>query len=73
MKIFVRVKTNAPKEHLETQDVSHYLAAVREAPVDGKANRAVIRLLALHLGITPSRLKITRGIKSRQKTISADL
>ncbi len=43
---------------------------VNVAPEDGKANAAVIRLLAETLGIAKSRIQIMRGEKSRDKQIA---
>ena len=42
---------------------------VRESPVDGKANRALIRLLADRLGLTVSSVRITSGLKSKNKVV----
>lgn len=42
---------------------------VRESPVDGKANRALIRLVADRLGLTVSAVRITSGLKSRNKVV----
>jgi uncharacterized protein YggU (UPF0235/DUF167 family) len=36
---------------------------------DGKANRAMIRLLARHFGVAPSGITIVRGFKSRNKIV----
>ena len=43
------------------------LARVRAAPEDGKANAAVLELLARALGVAPSRLSLLRGATSREK------
>ena len=43
---------------------------VREAPSDGAANEAVIRLLADHLGITRSEVEIISGQSSRHKRLT---
>ena len=40
------------------------------APEDGKANAAVIALLAKELGVAKSALAITAGQKARLKTIA---
>lgn len=40
---------------------------VTAPPEDGKANEAVRRLLALALGVAPSRLELKRGATSREK------
>jgi uncharacterized protein (TIGR00251 family) len=42
---------------------------VTTAPEDGKANKAVIRLLAKHYGVARSRISIIRGETSRNKTV----
>lgn len=46
-------------------------ARVRAAPEDGKANEALIALLAKELGIAKSSLAIVVGQKARLKTIEA--
>lgn len=45
---------------------------VTAPPEDGKANRAVIRLLADALGLAPSRLTVIRGESSRDKLVRLD-
>ena len=42
---------------------------VTAPPEDGKANAAVVRLLAQTLGISRSRLEVVRGHSSRDKVI----
>jgi len=47
---------------------------VRERPVDGRANEAVIRAIAEHFDVPPSAVRITSGAASRTKVIEiADL
>jgi uncharacterized protein YggU (UPF0235/DUF167 family) len=43
--------------------------SVTAAPVDGKANKAVKRLLAKRLGLAPSSLELRRGETAREKEI----
>lgn len=43
-----------------------YLTAV---PVQGKANRELIKLLAEKLGVSKSRISIIKGEKSREKVV----
>jgi len=43
---------------------------VTAAPVEGKANEALIRLLARELGISPSSIEILKGFQSRAKILS---
>jgi uncharacterized protein YggU (UPF0235/DUF167 family) len=43
---------------------------VAEAPADGAANEAVVRLLAKALGISRSQIKIVSGAGSRNKRVA---
>ena len=42
---------------------------VTATATDGKANKAVVKLLAKHLGVAPSSIEIVRGHTSRDKLI----
>ncbi len=44
---------------------------VSAPPADGKANDALLRLLAKALGVPPSRLSIVSGASSRTKVVEA--
>lgn len=43
---------------------------IRAAPEDGKANEALLAYIAKQLEISPSRLSLVSGEKSRKKTIA---
>jgi hypothetical protein len=43
--------------------------AVQAPPVEGAANRALVRLLARCFHISPSRVRLVRGEKSKIKTV----
>lgn len=45
---------------------------VTAAPEKGKANKAVIRLLSRELGIPASRIALSKGIASSNKTIEIE-
>jgi len=68
-RIGVAVKPKARKAELVKIAQDKYCIAVREPAQNGQANEAVISLLADHLGIPKSKLKIVRGISSRHKLI----
>ncbi|MGQ0721298.1 MAG: DUF167 domain-containing protein [Candidatus Eiseniibacteriota bacterium] len=40
------------------------------APVDGKANRELLKFLAGELGVPAGRLRVSRGETSRRKTVA---
>jgi uncharacterized protein (TIGR00251 family) len=42
---------------------------VTAAPVEGRANEALLRLLAKEFGVTSSSIEIVRGHRSREKII----
>lgn len=66
----VRVKPGSKKGPLVEADEDGGLTAyVRERAVDGKANQAVIDLLAQHFGVPKSRVVIARGQSSRIKLV----
>jgi len=44
-------------------------ARVTAPPVDGRANKAICKLIAKRLGIAVSRVSVVRGEKSREKLI----
>lgn len=50
---------------------SHLKARVRAAPESGKANAALVALLAKELGVPKSALAIISGEKARLKTVAA--
>lgn len=45
---------------------------VTAPPEDGKANEAMIRLLAKHLGVAASRLTVMRGQTNRNKLVRVE-
>jgi uncharacterized protein (TIGR00251 family) len=42
---------------------------VTAAPVEGKANEALLQFLAKEFGVTPSSIEIVRGHRSREKVV----
>lgn len=69
MRLFVTVKTGAKKEKVEKLSENVFRVEVKELPVDGKANKAVVKALADYLGIAQSNLYIKSGHKSKKKII----
>ena len=64
----VRVTPGARAEALKIAN-GKLLAKVRAKPEDGKANAAVLALIAKALGVATSRLCLLRGATSREKTV----
>ena len=68
MKIQVRVKPNSRTEEV-SQEGDNFVVKVKEPPKEGKANQAVIKLLAKHFGVPQSRVRILSGFKSKNKIV----
>jgi len=66
--VVVRVKPGSRKGPLvEVGDDGELTVYVPERAVDGKANAAVTKLLAAHLGVPRSRLELVSGATARVK------
>lgn len=68
----VTVKPNARQERVEVEGVSSLKVWVNAPPVDGKANDAVVRVLAKHFGVPKSKVRIRRGQKGKRKQVEVD-
>ena len=71
-RISVTVKPSSKSPSVTQLTESEFRVAVREPAQDGKANRALIELLADHFRIAKSTIKIVRGLHSRHKLIEVD-
>jgi hypothetical protein len=76
MKIFVRAKPGVKKAYVkETTDLferageRHFVVAVNERAVDGKANRAIERALAEHFDVPTSCVRIIAGQTAKEKVV----
>ena len=69
MELQVRVQPKAKRNSIEVVEGSKLKVYVTAAPEDGKANDAVVALLAKSLGVAKSHIRILRGHKSRDKLL----
>lgn len=69
VKVTPKAKSQRIKKDTRADGSALYKIYVTAAPEDGKANVAVIKLLAKALGIAKSSLSITHGHTSREKII----
>ncbi len=65
----VTVIPHAPMNGIVGLRNGSLLIKVAAAPEDGKANKAVLDILANAVGLAPSKLEIIRGNHSRHKSI----
>lgn len=69
MKIQVRVKPNSKTQEV-SQEGNSFAVKVKEPAKEGRANQAVIKLLAEHFSVPESRVRILSGFRNRNKVIA---
>jgi len=69
MKIFVIAKPNSKEEKIEKINSNYFKIAVKEPPLKGMANKAIIRVLSEYFKVSKLNIKIVSGHTSRQKII----
>lgn len=69
MKVVINVKTNAKENAIQAISKSHYTVRLKASPVQGKANRALINLLAGYFDVARDRITIVSGHSSHKKFI----
>ena len=68
----LKVKPGSRDESLTEQADGTWLARVKAPPVDGKANAAVITLVAAHFGLRKSQVTIKSGASGRMKLVQLE-
>lgn len=68
MRISVRVKPGSKLNSVELEG-EHYLVRLRAQPVEGKANTALICVLADHFGVKKRDVEIRSGVSARYKIV----
>lgn len=68
-RIAVKIIPNAKKEEIIKEGDTHFKVKVRAPAVEGKANEALIRLLAEYFNVSKSQITIDKGALSRNKII----
>lgn len=67
--IEVKVKPNARSSSLEPTADGGWLAQLKAAPVEGKANQELIALVARHFGCPKAAVSIKAGASGRRKLV----
>lgn len=65
----IRVQPRARNNEVVGIRNGRLLVRTTAAPADGKANQAVIRLVAKYFGVPPSRIALQRGASGRDKRL----
>jgi uncharacterized protein len=68
----IKVKPNARESMLTELDDGSWTASLKAPPVDGKANRELIDLVASHFGVQKVRVKIKHGGAGRVKHVTVE-
>ncbi|MDO8700761.1 MAG: DUF167 domain-containing protein [Deltaproteobacteria bacterium] len=68
-RIWVTVKPQARKEEVVRLAEGEFRVSVHAPAKEGKANEAVVELLASHFTVTKSAIRIVRGQSARRKLI----
>jgi len=69
MKIFIKAKPHSKTESIKKLTETNFEICVKEPPVRGQANAAIISALAKHFGVPFSAVRIISGHTSRQKVV----
>ena len=72
-KFLVKVKPNARENSLRQFQDGTWIAEVKAPPKDGKANRALIKVIAKQFNVTKSQVSIKRGKSGRTKLIQLNI
>ncbi len=73
MKISIKAFPNANKNKVEQIDRSNYSVSVKEPPIGGRANQAIVEVLAHYFKIPNSKVSIISGRTSSKKVIEVDI
>lgn len=68
----LKVKPGSREESLVEQPDGSWIARVKAPPVDGKANAAVIELVARHFGVRKAQVTIRSGLSGRLKRVQIE-
>lgn len=69
MKIFVKAKPGAKEEGVEKIDDARFAVKVKEPPIGGRANAAIIEVLARYFNVERNRVRLVSGQTSRNKIV----
>lgn len=69
MKITVKASPNSHEEKVKKISDNEFIVSVKEPPVHGLANKAIIHALANYFNVATSRIHIVSGYTSKQKVV----
>ena len=72
LKIWVTVKPQAKREEVKKTAEGQFLVLLHAPAQEGRANQALIQLLASYFSVPKSSVKVIRGQTSRKKLVEID-
>lgn len=69
MRIYIKVIPRSSRNLVEKISEGEYRAHLTAPPVDGKANEALIKILAGHFGVAKSNISIIGGKSTQRKLV----
>jgi len=72
MLIKVKVFPSAKKEAIIEKSADSFEIRVKEKPIKGLANQAVINVLSLYFKIPVSKIRLVKGFRKRNKIFEID-
>ncbi|MGC9505170.1 DUF167 domain-containing protein [Baaleninema sp.] len=69
MIVTVKVKPNSKQQSIAVEEDGSFTVRLQSPPVDGKANKELVKLLAKRFGVRKSQVAIRSGETSRIKRI----
>ncbi|MEK7632927.1 MAG: DUF167 domain-containing protein [Patescibacteria group bacterium] len=69
MKITISVKPNSGKSEIQENGDNSLVARLKSAPVDGKANEELVRLLSKHFHVPQKSIVIKQGSSGKKKLV----
>ncbi|MDC0834417.1 DUF167 domain-containing protein [Geitlerinema sp. CS-897] len=69
MIVTVKVKPNSKQQSIIVEDDGSFTVRLQSPPIDGKANKELVKLLAKRFGVRKSQVTIRSGETSRIKRI----
>jgi uncharacterized protein (TIGR00251 family) len=73
IQVTIRVFPRARKQEIEEHPSGELKLRVKSPPIKGRANREAIEALSSYFRLSPSRISIIRGEKSRLKLVSLEV
>jgi len=65
----VKIKTNSGKTEVSQVSDNNFTVYIKSVPEKGKANKELIKILSKHFKTPQKEIKITTGLKSKNKTV----